>query len=278
MTRPLLEDTGFVPEATDLISGAQAARVAATFDVDPDLVLPGGLPVPWHWAFFVPTAPTAFLGEDGHPRRRNEMASFPRRMWVGGHVRSHRTLELDRPAVRTSALATAERKEGSTGTFWLVTVEHSISQDDRVCIEETQDLVFREAPPPSSAIPPLPSERVDPPEAPWVEELSVSSPLVFRYSAITFNSHRIHYDAPYATTVEGYPGVVVQGPLLATLLAHFARNRSGRNLASIIFRLRSPVFLGQPCWLTGSIEGNQAQTQVINQSGAVAASLDAQLV
>ena len=164
------------------------------------------------------------------------MAAFPQRMWVGGRVRGARPLTIGEPAERSSRLSSAELKEGSTGRFWLVTVEHSITQGGEVCIEEEQDLVLRE---PATAAAPGP-DADEPPAADWVEARTADPVLLFRYSALTFNAHRIHYDQPYATGVEGYPDLVVQGPLTATLLCELARVRTGRPVRAISFRAACP--------------------------------------
>ena len=147
-------------------------------------------------------------------------------------------LTIGEPADRSSRLSSAELKEGSTGRFWLVTVQHTITQRGEVCIEEEQDLVLRE---PTTAAAPGP-DADEAPVAEWVEARTASPVLLFRYSAVTFNAHRIHYDEPYATQVEGYPDLVVQGPLTATLLCELARTRSGRPVRSIAFRARVPLF------------------------------------
>src|SRR4029078_10607869 len=188
-----------------------------------------------HWACFVPAAATAALGPDGHPRRRPEMDDFPQRMWVGGRVRVTHPLELDVEATRTSRIQSADVKHGGAGTFWLITVAHEIAQRGGVRVTEEQDLVFRG---PSALAPPGPAhdDPPDSPEAEWVERLVADPVLLFRFSAVTNNAHRIHYHHPYATTMEGYPDLVVHGPLTAVLLAEFARRHTGRDAEAVSFR------------------------------------------
>jgi 3-methylfumaryl-CoA hydratase len=273
---PTLEDTGFTPEATDPISHTRARVLAAAIDADPSRLDAGGLPPLWHWASFVPTAPSAGLGPDGHPRRRPEMDAFPQRMWVGGRVRIAGPLELDVEATRVSRIQSAEVKQGGAGTFWLVTVAHEIAQHGAVRVLEEQDLVFRGA---STLTAPGP-DRDGPPDlepAPeWVEELVAGPVLLFRFSAVTNNAHRIHYDHPYATRVEGYPDLVVHGPLTAVLLAEFARRHTGRDAQEISFRARAPHFANRRCWLTGhaDVDGT-AHTAAIRADHLEAMTLDA---
>ncbi len=245
--------------------------LAATLDVDPHLLDTGELPLPWHWTCFLPDTPTRDLGDDGHPRRRQEMAAFPQRMWVGGRVHSVRPLVLDEAARRTSRVSAAELKEGSAGRFWLVTVGHVISQRDEVCIEEEQDLVLRVA---TTAVTPGPDVE-NPPDAEWVEERTARPALLFRYSALTFNAHRIHYDEPYTTGAEGYPDLVVQGPLTATLLSELARARIGKPVRRISFRARLPLFANRKFWLAGSAVDTGADLAAIRADGQTAMTLSA---
>jgi 3-methylfumaryl-CoA hydratase len=268
---PTLADTGFTERAETRVSAENAALLAATLDADPGTLGAGQLPLPWHWACFPPDAPTAALGPDGHPRRRAEMAAFPQRMWVGGRVLCEQGLALGERAERTSSVRAAEPKDGSVGRFWLVTVQHEISQDGAVCIVEEQDLVLRE---PGTAAAPGP-DVADPPAAEWVEARAPDAVLLFRYSALTFNAHRIHYDHPYATQVEGYPDLVVQGPLVATLLADLARRRGARALRSVAFRARVPLFANHRLWLTGSPTAAGADLAAIRSDGQTAMTLAA---
>jgi 3-methylfumaryl-CoA hydratase len=268
---PTLEDTGFAPEATARIGRDRASQLAACIDVDPAVLDSGELPVLWHWACFVPDAPTSALGPDGHPRRRPELDDFPQRMWVGGRVRVEEPLVLDEDAHRTSRVISAEMKDGSTGRFWLVTVEHLVAQGDRTCVVEEQDLVLRQA----ATVPDPGPDVGDRPDDQWVELVEPDPVLLFRFSAVTNNAHRIHYDADYATSVERYPALVVHGPLIAVLLADFAQRRTGRRAQLIGFRARAPHFVGRRLWLTGRADGNGARTAAVRGDGVVAMTLDA---
>jgi 3-methylfumaryl-CoA hydratase len=273
--QPTLEDTGFNPEATDPISRTRALVLAACIDADPSRLDRGSLPALWHWACFVPSVPTAGLGPDGHLRRRPAMDAFPQRMWVGGRVHVAQPLELDVVATRTSHVSSAEVKHGGAGTFWLVTVVHEIAQHGEVRVTEEQDLVFRGA----SALTPPGPDHVDAPDAPetaWIEERTADPVLLFRFSAVTNNAHRIHYDHPYATSVEGYPDIVVHGPLTAVLLAEFARRHAGREVHDISFRARAPHFANKRFWLNGHADADGTiHTAAIRADHAEAMTLEA---
>ena len=269
---PTLEDCGFSPEDAAPLHHDQAARLAACIDADRDFVSSGELPALWHWACFVPDAPTAELGEDGHPRRRPEMAEFPRRMWVGGRIEVAKPLVVDEVAHRSSRVASATLKDTASGRYWLATVEHTISQCGAVSVEEEQDLVFREA----SELPAPGPDRDDAPAAEWVEEIRPDPVLLFRFSAVTNNAHRIHYDQPYSIGVEGYPDVVVQAPLTAVLLAEMARRRTGAPVRTISFRARAPLYANTPMWLTGNpADGGTAVMAAVRSDHVVAMMLEA---
>ena len=268
---PDLGDAGFAPTARSVIGDADARRLAATVGVDPAVLDAGTLPVPWHWTAFAPAVATADLGPDGHPRRRAAMAAFPSRMWAGGRVACHQPLRLGGEAERTSAVIRAEEKTGAAGAMWIVTIHHTSRQRGTICIEEDQDLVFRGTgpmPPPGPVVDGAPEVA----RGGWCEPFVASEVTLFRYSALTFNSHRIHYDRPYATEVEGYQGLVVHGPLTATLLADAARRHGGRPVRSIEFRARAPLFAGSTIWLTGCVtdDGTAAELEAVRDDHAVA--------
>lgn len=239
-------DLGVAAATTSVLSVEHVRRVAATLD-DPRAFTPGAdLPPLWHWAFFTPEAPTAALGDDGHPRLPVDgpMADLPRRMWAGGAVRWKQPLRVGEPAERRTHVGAVDEKSGRSGRLLIVTLHHQYRQDDEVCIDEEQNLVYREPPAPSAPPPPAaePAAGADPIVGALVVRHEVSEPLLQRYSAVTFNAHRIHYDRPYATAVEGYPGLVVHGPLLATYLAAAAATYAGdAALESITYRGTAPA-------------------------------------
>ena len=274
MNEPNLVDTGFAPEASALVSGDHARLLAATLDADPLVLEAGILPLPWHWTCLLPAVRTRDLGSDGHPRRRDDMAAFAHRMWVGGRVRSLQPLLIGETARRTSRVLAAELKEGATGRFWLITVGHVVTQLGEVRVEEEQDLVLREASIPAASAAPG-AAPVDAPEDDWIEERVADPVLLFRYSALTFHAHRIHYDQPYATGVEGYPDLVVHGPLTATLLCELARRHSGRPVREIDFRARVPLFANRKFWLAGHATDSGAELAAVRADGQVAMTLTA---
>jgi 3-methylfumaryl-CoA hydratase len=269
---PTLEDCGFSRDAAATLRHDEAARLAGCIDAGPDVLASGELPPLWHWACFLPDVATAALGIDGHPVRRAEMAGFPRRMWVGGRIEVARPLALDERARRSSRIVSASLKDGASDRHWFVTVEHTISQRDTPCVAEEQDIVFREP----SQLPAPGPDRDDAPAAEWVEELRPDPVLLFRFSAVTNNAHRIHYDQPYAIGVEGYPDVVVHAPLTAVLLAEMARLRTRRMPRQVSFRARAPLFVYRRLWLTGNLAGDGiAQMTAVRTDHVAAMTLEA---
>jgi 3-methylfumaryl-CoA hydratase len=267
---PGLADAGFAELTHDPVLLGQATRLAACLDVDPAVLDQGVLPALWHWALFHPPVPTADLGADGHPRRRAAVDEFPQRMWVGGRVQVVRPLRIGVDAERVSRVVKADVKEGGAGRFWLVTVGHTIEQEGAPHIEEQQDLVFRAA----GSLAPLGQDLDTPPEASWLEERVADPKLLFRFSAVTNNSHRIHYDHPYATAVEGYPDLVVHGPLTAILLAELARVRRGRDAREVSYRARAPHFANRRFWLAGDPTDDGASLRAVRADGETAMTLD----
>lgn len=267
---PTLADAGFGELAHDPVRLEQAARLAACLDVDPQVLDHGLLPALWHWVLFHPEVPTSELGTDGHPRRRPEMDAFPQRMWVGGRVRVTRPLRIGVDAERLSRVVKAEVKEGGTGSFWLVTVAHTVEQEGAACLDEEQDLVFRTA----GSLAPVGPDADAPTDAEWVEERIADPKLLFRFSAATANAHRIHYDHPYATQVEGYPDLVVHGPLTAILLAELARVRRGQDASEVSYRARAPHFANRRFWLAGSPTDEGASLRAVRADGETAMKLD----
>jgi 3-methylfumaryl-CoA hydratase len=269
-TQPTLADAGFVELAHDPVRLEQAARLASCLDVDPAVLHDGLLPALWHWVLFHPEVPTAGLGVDGHPRRRAEMGEFPQRMWVGGRVRVTRPLRIGVDAERVSRIVKADVKEGAAGRFWLVTVGHTIEQEGAPHVDEEQDLVFRAA----GSLGPVGTDAEAAPLGEWVEERVADPKLLFRFSAVTANAHRIHYDEPYATAVEGYPDLVVHGPLTAILLAELARTRRGRDAHEVSYRARAPHFANRRFWLAGSPSDDGASLRAVRADGETAMTMD----
>ena len=237
-------------ERSERIDAAAVQRLAATLDL-PAPAAGAPLPPGWQWLFFNPAAPRSQLGTDGHPQRGGFLPpiELPRRMWAGSRVRYLADLAIEAQATRRSRILKIENKTGKRGALWFVTVEHTTSAGTTACIVEEQDIVYREAPPPGRSAPTPGRYDAD---AQWSESVTPDTTLLFRYSALTFNGHRIHYDLAYATGEEGYPGLVVHGPLTATLLQQFAlAHGGGRALARFDFRGVSPLFAGRAFQLEG---------------------------
>ena len=223
------------------IDPQRAAALHATLSHDGPP--PGeGSPLPdfWHWAFFWVVEPPENLGRDGHPKPGGFVpdTGLPRRMWAGGALEFHQPLTIGQPAKRVSEVLSVTEKTGKSGPLAFVQVRHIISQSDVPCITELQDLVYREDAKPGE---PEGAHAAAPTEAELIEAHSVTTTDLFRYSALTFNGHRIHYDLDYCRDVEGYPGLIVHGPLLAQRLIELATQHLGP-LKTFTFRARAPVF------------------------------------
>ena len=192
-----------------------------------------------HFCLTQPTAPNAGLGPDGHPARGGFLppVPLPRRMWAGGEIVFHDDLRVGETVTRRSTIRDVVLKEGRTGPLCFVTVDHEITGDGRAVLSERQDIVYREATPSGPGTAPEPAAT-----GAHSMRITPSAPYLFRYSAMTFNGHRIHYDKPYVTEVEGYPGLIVHGPLQATLLCQMASDLKGRRPARFAFRSLSPIF------------------------------------
>lgn len=243
-------------QAADRLDEGLAHRWLATFDLrrPHPPIMPQGI----HFALCTPEAPTAKLGEDGHPARDDSADSFlppfpmPRRMWASSKIAFHAPVPIGAVIERVSKVASVAEKEGGSGRLAFVDVEHVTKANGTIAVIETQTLVYREAAAPDAPLsPPPPGEgSFDP--AGWETTLTLTpdARLLFRYSALTFNTHRIHYDAPYAEGVERYRGLVVHGPLTASLLLQLAARELGENrLRSFAFRGLSPAIAGEPLHL-----------------------------
>ncbi|HKI38687.1 MAG TPA: hypothetical protein VKA46_42960 [Gemmataceae bacterium] len=230
-------------ETEELITPAPAQAAAAMLDDETTSFVEGApLPPLWQWFFFLPHAPQSRLSPDGHPERGGFLppVELPRRMFAGARMRFLRPLTIGRPARRRSVIRDVTEKDGRTGKLAFVTVGQSIRQDGEVCLEEEQDIVYRE---PGGPVPaPTPCEPAAVPAGAWSRVVTPDPTLLFRFSALTFNAHRIHYDRGYATGVEGYPGLVVQGPLTAVLLMELVRRNAGRPVTAFAFRAQAPLF------------------------------------
>ena len=239
-------------KAADLFLPERSQALARALD-QPDDALVDGAPLPplRHWLHFWQPQPRAKLGRDGHPALGGFLpdvskfwgGSQTRRMWAGSRIEFHRPLMLGMPTRRLSTIETVEEKRGRSGRLVFVTVRHDIFDADTVAVIDRHDIVYREEITGGA----LPESDTASGDYQWISRFTADPVLLFRYSALTFNGHRIHYDRDYAREVEGYRGLVVHGPLLATLLVDFATSlRPGQVLRGFKFRGRRPVIDGEP--------------------------------
>jgi 3-methylfumaryl-CoA hydratase len=270
-----------VAERTELITPAPAEALAGLLGVPlPDLEAGQGLPLLWHWLYLLDRPPQAALGPDGH-RARGGIPAPPgpgrRRMFAGGRVTQHTPLRAGAAATRRTWEASSAEKHGRSGTLVFITVRSEISQDGQVVIAEEQDIVYRGSSPaperPASARPaparPAPSgSHREAPADPHVWPVAVDPVLLFRFSALTYNSHRIHYDRDYARDVEGYPGLVVHGPLQALLMTELARRvASPPASCDYSYRLVAPVFEGQGLLVSAAVSDDMTRMTTRDSGG-----------
>jgi 3-methylfumaryl-CoA hydratase len=252
----------------DPLGPVQAQSAQAMLD-DPGPVLAAGdaLPPLWHWFHFLPRAPQAALDTDGHPQRGGFLPPipYPRRMFAGARLQWHRPLRIGTPAKRQATVRDVVLKSGKSGSLAFVTVGLRFMQDGALCVEEEQDIVYREPGGPVAA--PVATSWPSVPEGSWTRVLQPDSRLLFRFSALTFNAHRIHYDRGYAQAVEGYPGLVVHGPLTALLLAQEAQRAAKRPLRAFSFRGVAPLFDLGPLRLVGRPQGDSVELQAQGPDG-----------
>ena len=265
---------------TDVIGRSQASEdevsprlvrgLAATLAVP----VPAVLPPLWHWMLFQDWVPQDGLGPDGHPRRGGFLPpvhDLPRRMWAGGRLSFHAPLRPGDAVRRTSVIENVMEKTGGSGRLVFVTVAHRIEGPAGLAIEERQDIVYRGAE--GAAVKPAAAAPAAPAGA--LRQVVTPDPvLLFRYSALTGNGHRIHYDMDYVRQEEGYPGLIVHGPLQATWLA---RLLSDRTLRSFAFRGQRPAFHGTPLTLEGWAAGDGWSLRTLDGSGAVCMAAEATL-
>ena len=263
-----------VRESADTVRPELLERLAATLGVP----VPDALPPTWHWCLFQDWVGPETLGPDGHPRRGGFMPpvhDLPRRMWAGGTVEALAPLRPGDPVTRRSRVAGVTEKQGGSGRLVFTEVEHEIAGPAGLAIRERQTIVYRGTGGP--AVRDAPAAEPMPPGG--AETALTPDPvLLFRYSALTGNGHRIHYDRSYVTEVEGYPGLIVHGPLHATLLAGLAeRLDAGRRLARLRFRGARPAFAGAELRAQGWPEGDRVVLRTLDPTNRVCMAAEAWL-
>lgn len=251
---------GWRPEPAEIVDTIVAGPVVAMAGLLDQEVPRDELPALWHWLFFLERPAQSELGPDGHPRAGRFMPPIPdrRRMFAGARWTSYAPIRLGDVLRRRSALTAVSPKSGRTGELLFTTVRHELVRDGEVVGVEEQDIVYRSG----DVAPGRPSATASP-DGPWRIEMAADPVLLFRFSALTYNAHRIHYDAAYATQVEGHAGLVVHGPLLAMLLAELPR-RAGCAISGLEFRARAPLYAGRPFVVTG---GPEEELRVVGPGG-----------
>jgi 3-methylfumaryl-CoA hydratase len=255
----------------ETISVEPMHRMRATLDYAPITIADGdALPPLWHWAYFLTPARASELGQDGHTALGEFMppVPLPRRMWAGGELKFNEPLRVGETARRESTVRNIDLKQGRSGKLCFVEVEHCIFVGDELRFSEIHNIVYRDVKQPGG-------NNALSPEAPdneqWSREVVPSSTLLFRYSALTFNGHRIHYDLDFCRQHEGYPGLVFHGPLTATMLLELAlENNRERSLKTYEFRAYSPLFDNAAFTLNGRMDNNSAGLWASNSDNRLA--------
>ncbi len=270
-TSELREWIGKSEAIVDRIAPFPSRALAATLDRDdPPYELGTALPPLWHWMHFLTVSPLREAGADGHPRRGGFLppVPLPRRMWAGSRLEFLKPLRIGDEVTKTSTILKVDHKSGRSGDLLFVTVRHEYAGSGGLALNEEHDIVYRSAPAAGATAPEPPPARDD---AAWRRSVAPDPVLLFRYSALTFNSHRIHYDLPYVTGEEGYTGLIVHGPLIATLLLDLVRReRPDAVVKSFAFRAVSPLVSGAPFEVRGQPSGNEIELWAVNASGGLA--------
>lgn len=258
-----------VVERTELLTPGPAEALSGLLGVPmPDAA--AGLPLLWHWIYLLDRPAQADLGPDGHPIR-NTVPEPPgpgrRRMWAGGRVRRRGNLVLGELATRRTKVVSVQEKSGRSGKLTFVTVGHQILQGDSIVVDERQDIVYRDAVSTTSPRSELVADPAEVPLTPGEWRIDVSPTLLFRFSALTYNGHRIHYDRDYAREVEGYPGLLVHGPLQALAMAEAARTLGHTGDQVFDYRLQSPLFDHQGMIVAASADDDATTTTVRDATG-----------
>ena len=256
---------------TDVISPVPVAGLSATLGYPATRAGEGEmLPPLWHWLFFLASPAASELDRDGHARRGGFMPPVPlqRRMWAASDIEFREPICVGDTLERVSSIEAIEHKQGRSGELVFVTLLHELGKEGRLAIRERQRLVYRKA---TTVVGQTPVAQTAPGQPQWSHTVTPDPVLLFRYSALTFNGHRIHYDRDYATTEEGYGGLVVQGPLTATLLLDSLwREAPDIQLKSLSFRGVRPLLDDSPITLQGRRGDNSAELWALDAGGALA--------
>jgi 3-methylfumaryl-CoA hydratase len=252
----------------DEVPSFPAGALAATLDLEHAPARGDVLPPLWHWIYFLSVHRQSEIAEDGHAKRGGFIppVPLPRRMFAGAQIEFHRPIRLGEPARRTSTIEDLVFKNGRSGRLAFLKIRVDVGNDDGIALTEHQDIVYREAPKPGEAVPEQPERRA----ADWRETVSPTGSLLFRYSSLIFNAHRIHLDRDYAIGHEGYGGLVVHGQLVATMLAELARKQVPAPMTGFQFRAIKPVLDDGPFTICGTRSDRGVNLWAENSSGLVA--------
>lgn len=268
-SRKILEWINKTTEVEDTIRLQPANFMEATLNRPPKLKEGDNLPPLWHWIYFLEAKPESDLGRDAHPKKGDFLPpiQLPRRMWAGGRFTFCNDLVIGEKAKKITTIRKIVEKEGSAGPLCFITLEHKIYSKEEVSIIEEQDLVYLQDQQGSKSLP-LAQNNLERPD--FSQEIHPSEILLFRYSALTFNGHRIHYDLDYARNVEGYDGLVFHGPLTATLLLDLALKEKNKPIKKYSFRGTAPLSNLDCFWIEGKSENDSTILWARRKDGVVA--------
>ena len=268
-SRKILEWIDKTTQVEDTIRLQPANFMEATLNRPPKLKEGDNLPPLWHWIYFLEAKPESDLGRDAHPKKGDFLPpiQLPRRMWAGGRFTFCNDLVIGEKAKKITTIRKIVEKEGSAGPLCFITLEHKIYSKDEISIIEEQDLVYLQDQQGSKSLP-LAQNNLERPD--FSQEIHPSEILLFRYSALTFNGHRIHYDLDYARNVEGYDGLVFHGPLTATLLLDLALKEKNKPIKKYSFRGTAPLSNLDCFWIEGKSENDSTILWARRKDGVVA--------
>lgn len=257
---------------TDYISPDVLNRMSLTLDYDLTFEKADIVPKLWHWLFFLPHVKASETGPDGHPKTGGFIPSIEgldRRMWAGSRFWFHDELYASQNARKESKVVSVTEKQGRSGKLGFVLVRHEVYQDDRHILSEEHDIVYKQAPESDTTVADVNASLSAPLKtAQWSETIEPNPVLLFKYSALTFNGHRIHYDRDFSKNDFGFPGLVVHGPLMATLLIELVRkNMPDAKVLEYSFRAKGPVFDFQTFKVQGCKEKEMVSLWAVNDSG-----------
>jgi 3-methylfumaryl-CoA hydratase len=265
----LKEWIGRTESTSDVASAWPVAALAASFDRRDPEPLPGdAIPPGWNWLYFLEAKPASELGVDGHPKRGGFLppVPLPRRMWAGGRIDFRRPLQVGDALRRDSEIVAVQPKHGKSGSLVFVTARHTVLAGGEVAVVEEHDIVYREA---AKSDDPPPQGKAAPATALWSRAITPDPVLLFRFSALTFNSHRIHYDIDYVKHEEHYPGLVVHGPMQTLLMLDLCRRNETRPVRRLDYRAVHPVFHNERMTISGNCaqDGSKVELWTANAAG-----------